>query len=64
LKFEEFYSEFVEQVDLLKDEDTYGWEPQDYFTAVILDYLEDIGEVESPIVCPYRDRGLQLRLGM
>lgn len=60
MKFEEFYSEFVEQVDLLKDEDTYGWEPQDYFTAVILDYLEDIGEVESPIVCPYRDRGLQL----
>lgn len=60
MKFEEFFVEFTEQVELLKEEDSYGWEPQDFFTVVILDYLEDVGEVESPIVCPYRDRGLQM----
>lgn len=45
---------------LLKDNDTYGWEEQDFFTAVILDYLEEAGEVDSPIVCPYRAHGLQM----
>ncbi len=60
MKFEEFYSEFCDQIDILMDEENYGWEEQDFFTAVILDYLEDVGEVDSPIICPYRDRGLQM----
>lgn len=59
MKFEEFYSEFKTQIDILGDEN-YGWDEQDVFTAVILDYLEDLGEVDSPIICPYRDRGLQM----
>ncbi len=60
MKIEDFYSEFIEQVDLLTDNENYDWDGQDYFTSVILDYLEDVGEVESPIVCPYRDHGVQL----
>lgn len=49
MKFEEFFEEFTEQIILLKDNDSYGWEEQDFFTAVILDYLEEVGEVESPV---------------
>ena len=60
MKFEEFFEEFTEQIILLKDNDSYGWEEQDFFTAVILDYLEEVGEVESPVVCPYRAHGLQM----
>lgn len=60
MTFEVFFNEFAEQILLLKDNDTYGWEEQDFFTAVILDYLEEVGEVDSPVVCPYRAHGLQM----
>ncbi len=60
MTFEAFFNEFAEQILLLKDNDTYGWEEQDFFTAVILDYLEEVGEVDSPVVCPYRAHGLQM----
>lgn len=60
MNFEEFFEEFKEQIEILKDNPDFGWEPQDYFTAVILDYLEDVGEVDSPIICPYRGHGVQL----
>lgn len=60
MTFEVFSVEFAEQILLLKDNDTYGWEEQDFFTAVILDYLEEVGEVDSPVVCPYRAHGLQM----
>lgn len=45
---------------LSKDSETFGWSDEDFFASVILDYLEEAGEVEDPIICPYRDRGLQL----
>lgn len=60
MSFEEFFSEFCEQVELVKDNEDYGWKEQDFFTSVILDYLEDIGEVESPVICPYRAYGVQM----
>ena len=60
MTFETFFKEFTEQISLLKDNETYGWEEQDLFTAVILDYLEEVGEVDSPNVCSYRAHGLQM----
>ena len=60
MNFEKFFSEFKEQIEILKDSSDYGWEEQDFFTAVILDYLEEVGEVDSPIICPYRGHGVQL----
>ena len=45
MTFDEFFSEFSEQVEFVKDNDDYGWEEQDFFTSVILDYLEDVGEL-------------------
>lgn len=60
MTFDEFFSEFSEQVEFVKDNDDYGWEEQDFFTSVILDYLEDVGEVESSVICPYRAYGVQM----
>ncbi len=55
-----FYNEFIEEIALASDNESYGWEPQDFFTAVMLDYLEEAGEIEDPIICPFRGYGLQL----
>ena len=60
LSFSSFYNNFMEEVAIARDADTYGWEPQDCFTAVMLDYLADAGETDNPIVCPFRGYGLQL----
>lgn len=60
MTLETFFSEFTEQIVLLRDNETYGWDEQDFFTAVILDYLEEIGEVDSPVLCPYRAHGVQM----
>ncbi len=56
----EFYSDFMEEISLASDTESYGWESQDFFTAVILGYLEEAGEIEDPIICPFRGYGLQL----
>lgn len=56
----EFYSDFMEEIFLASDAESYGWESQDFFTAVMLGYLEEAGEIEDPIICPFRGYGLQL----
>lgn len=56
----EFYSNFMEEISMASDSETYGWESQDFFTAVMLEYLEEAGEADSPVICPYRGYGLQL----
>ena len=60
ISISEFYSSFCEEISLAQDVETHGWEPQDFFTAVMLGYLEEAGEVEDPIICPFRGYGLQL----
>ena len=60
MSINEFYSGFCEEIALAQDADTYDWEPQDFFTAVMLGYLEEAGEIEDPIICPFRGYGLQL----
>lgn len=60
LSFTDFYTEFYEQIMHAKDSETYGWEDQDFFTSVMLEYLEDAGETDSPVICPFRGYGLQL----
>ena len=56
----DFYSEFMEEISMASDAETYGWETQDFFTAVMLEYLEEAGEADSPVICPFRGYGLQL----
>lgn len=62
--FDVFYKGFCEQVSLAKDNEMYGWEDQDFFTMVMLDYLEEAGEVEDVVICPYRAYGLQMNAYM
>lgn len=57
---DEFYRNFQEEVLCASDTDTSGWNTDDFLTAVMLEYLEDAGEVTDPIICPFRDRGLQM----
>lgn len=56
----DFYSDFMEEISMASDAETYGWEPQDFFTAVMLEYLEEAGEADNPVICPFRGYGLQL----
>ena len=55
-----FYKNFREEVLCACDTETSGWTTGDFLTAVMLEYLEEAGEVTAPIICPYRDRGLQM----
>lgn len=56
----EFYKSFREEVLCASDTETSGWNTDDFLTAVMLEYLEDAGEVADPIICPFRERGLQM----
>lgn len=60
ISINDFYADFCEEISLAQDVETHGWEPQDFFTAVMLGYLEETGEIEDPIICPFRGYGLQL----
>ena len=55
-----FYREFRDELTMSLEEETNGWTPEDFFTASMLDYLEEAGEVSSPVICPFRGYGLQL----
>ena len=55
-----FYQNFMEEVLFAADKETSGWTTEDFLTAVMLDYLEEAGEVTNPVICPFRGRGLQL----
>lgn len=55
-----FYQNFMEEVLFAADKETSGWTTEDFLTAVMLEYLEEAGEVIDPVICPFRGRGLQL----
>ena len=57
---DDFYKQFREEVLCACDTETSGWTTDDFLTAVMLEYLEEAGEVTDPIICPFRDRGLQM----
>lgn len=56
----QFYSDFMEEVELAADAETSGWTKDDFLTSIMIEYLEDAGEVIEPIMCPFRSYGLQL----
>lgn len=60
ISLRQFYSGLMEEVNLAADSQTIGWAKEDFFTAVTLEYLADAGEIDDAIMCPYRERGLQL----
>ena len=58
--FYQFYQGFMEEVLIASDIETSGWTKDDFLTSIMLEYLEEAGEVSDPIMCPYRSYGLQL----
>lgn len=60
MKLNEFAADFYQQVLSAKETDVYSTEFEDFFTTVMLEYLEEVGEVESSVLCPYREHGLQM----
>ena len=60
MTIEKFYENLLDEISMASEAETYGWEGQDFFTAVVLEYLEESGEVDSPVICPFRGYGLQL----
>lgn len=60
MTLDDFYNDLREQILLAADTETSGWENEDFLTSVMLEYLEEAGEVDSPIICPFRGYGLQL----
>lgn len=57
---DQFYQNFREEVLFAADTETSGWTTDDFLTSVMLEYLEEAGEVIDPIICPFRGYGLQL----
>ena len=57
---DQFYEAFMEEVSLALDHNTSGWTAEDFFSSIMLEYLEEAGEVSDPIMCPFRSHGLQL----
>ena len=56
----EFYNVFLEEILCAADTETSGWTTEDFLTNVMLEYLEEAGEVSNPIICPFRGYGLQM----
>lgn len=56
----QFYKTFMEEVLMAEDVETSGWTKDDFLTSIMLEYLEEAGEVVNPIMCPFRGYGLQL----
>lgn len=56
----EFYQSFQDEILFAADTETSRWTTDDFLTLVMLEYLEEAGEVSDPIICPFRGYGLQL----
>lgn len=57
---DKFYVDLMEEISMASEGETSGWSKDDFLTQIMLEYLEEAGEANSPIMCPYRGRGLQL----
>ena len=57
---DEFYAAFREEVLCASDTETSGWTIEDFLTNVMMEYLEEAGEVTDPVICPFRGYGLQM----
>ena len=57
---DQFYMDFLEEIQMSVDADLSGWNIEDFFTSIMLEYLEEAGEAEDYIMCPFRGYGLQM----
>lgn len=59
VSFGKFFDSISEETLQMKENDAFNLSIDDCFTSVVLQYLEEAGEIEDYIICPFRDRGLQ-----
>ena len=45
---DQFYYDFMEEVSVASDMETSGWTKDDFLTSIMLEYLEEAGEVSDP----------------
>ena len=57
---DQFYEDFNEEIQVSYETDSSGWNKEDFFTSIMIEYLEEAGEVNDSIMCPFRGYGLQL----
>lgn len=57
---DQFYEDFNEEIQVSYETDSSGWNKEDFFTSIMIEYLEEAGEVNASIMCPFRGYGLQL----
>ena len=57
---DQFYMDFLEEIQMSVDADLSGWNIEDFFTSIMLEYLEEAGEADDYIMCPFRGYGLQM----
>ena len=51
---EQFYADFMEEIQISVDADISGWNTDDFFTSLMLEYLEEAGETDDYVMCPFR----------
>ena len=44
---EQFYTDFLEEIQMSVDADLSGWNIEDFFTSIMLEYLEEAGEADD-----------------
>ena len=57
---DQFYMDFLEEIQMSVDADLSGWNIEDFFTSIMLEYLEEAGEADDYIMCPFRGYSLQM----
>lgn len=57
---EQFYTDFMAEIQVSAEADMSGWNTEDFFTSLMLEYLEEAGEADDYVMCPFRGYGLQL----
>ena len=57
---DQFYMDFLEEIQMSVDAELSGWNIEDFFTSIMLEYLEEAGEADDYIMCPFRGYGLQM----
>ena len=53
---EQLYQVLMEEMAIAKNTVPEEWSSEDILTSVLLDYLQDAGEVENPIVCSFENQ--------
>lgn len=56
----DFYERFMEDLETSKINESIGNRGDEFFTNIMFEYLSEIGEIGEPILCSYRDNGLQI----